>query len=54
MEEFILKAIKKDLPLKNPLDSPAKSEDGNLRIYFGGMKDAIEGYGKNIIDFLTS
>lgn len=53
MEEFIIKNIKSDLPFKDSLNSPLESKDGRLRLYFDGLKNALEQDGKSIIDFLT-
>ena len=54
LEEFILKNLKTAPPFKNPFDNPTESKDGNFRLYFRGLKNAIEEDGENIIDFLTS
>lgn len=54
MEEFIIKNANDWHPFKKPFDYPAESTNGNVRLYYKGFRSAIEEYGNEIIDFLSS
>lgn len=56
IEEFICKTTNNEKPfgVESLLPPPAKSLDDSIRLYIGGMRDAIEKHGSEILDFLTS
>lgn len=56
MQDFINRTTKSSKPFgdKSLLPSPAVSIDGSIKLYIGGMRDAIENHGSEILEFLTS
>jgi hypothetical protein len=52
--QVLLRLSGQDHPLRGRYVNPWESRDGRCRVYLEGFQDAVQNYGTDIINFLTT